>query len=183
LVCKAAEPFSPSQTHQAVLAHVLTTNHLWEQVRGVGGAYGVSAHIDMLERLCVFSSYRDPRVDGTLNDFRSVLSRIIEQGLEQQTVDLAIISIISRELKPLYPKHASMIAFRRALYGITDTFRAQRRTWTLETTVEDVREAARQLLDSLDRRSSAAVIAGNQILEREAAMSERMRVEAIKLPL
>jgi Zn-dependent M16 (insulinase) family peptidase len=76
-----------------------------------------------------------------------------------------------------------MIAFRRALYGITDTFRAQRRTWTLETTVEDVREAARQLLDSLDRRSSAAVIAGNQILEREAAMSERMRVEAIKLPL
>ena len=183
LVCKAAEPFSPSQTHQAVLAHVLTTNHLWEQVRGVGGAYGVSAHIDMLERLCVFSSYRDPRVDGTLNDFRSVLSRIIEQGLDQQTVDLAIISIISRELKPLYPKHASMIAFRRALYGITDTFRAQRRTWTLETTVEDVREAARQLLDSLDRRSSAAVIAGNQILEREAAMSERMRVEAIKLPL
>jgi Zn-dependent M16 (insulinase) family peptidase len=183
LVCRAADPFSPIQSHQAVLAHILTTNHLWEQVRGVGGAYGVSAHIDMLERLCVFSSYRDPRVDGTLQDFRSVLERIAQDGVDQELVDLAIISIISRELRPLYPKQASMIAFRRALYGITDAFRAERRAWTLETTVEDVKVAAAELLRSMDQKTSAVVIAGQEILEREAAMSERMRVEAIKLPL
>lgn len=183
LVCKAAEPYTPLQTHQMVLAHIVTTNHLWEQVRGVGGAYGVSAHIDMLERLCIFSSYRDPRVEGTLNDFRSVLQRIAQDGVDQDLVDLAIISIISRELRPLYPKHASMIAFRRALYGIGDTFRAQRRTWTLETTVDDVKAAAEALLLSLDHRSHAVVIAGQELLEREAAQSERMRVEAFKLPL
>ncbi len=183
LVCKAAEPFSPVQTHQAVLAHILTTNHLWEQVRGVGGAYGVSAHIDMLERLCIFSSYRDPRVDGTLNDFRAVLQRVADYGVEQELVDSAIISIISRELRPLYPKHASMIAFRRALYGITDVFRAQRRTWTLETTAEDVKEAATLLLQSMEKRNHAVVIAGQEILEREAKMSERMQKEAVKLPL
>jgi Zn-dependent M16 (insulinase) family peptidase len=183
LVCRAADPFSPIQSHQAVLAHILTTNHLWEQVRGVGGAYGVSAHIDMLERLCVFSSYRDPRVDGTLQDFRSVLERIAQDGVDQELVDLAIISIISRELRPLYPKQASMIAFRRALYGITDAFRAERRAWTLETTVDDVKVAAAELLRSMDQKTSAVVIAGQEILEREAAMSERMRVEAIKLPL
>jgi Zn-dependent M16 (insulinase) family peptidase len=76
-----------------------------------------------------------------------------------------------------------MIAFRRALYGITDAFRAERRAWTLETTVDDVKVAAAELLRSMDQKTSAVVIAGQEILEREAAMSERMRVEAIKLPL
>ena len=76
-----------------------------------------------------------------------------------------------------------MIAFRRALYGITDAFRAERRSWTLETTVEDVKVAAADLLRSMDRKTSSVVIAGQEILEREAAMNDRMRIEAVKLPL
>ena len=183
MVCRSCEPFEPMQAHQTVLAHILTTNHLWEQVRGVGGAYGVSAHIDMLERLCIFSSYRDPRIDGTLNDFRSVLGRIAGDGVDQELVDLAIISIISRELKPYYPKDASMIAFRRALFGITDVFRSDRRGWILGTTVDDVRSAAKALLDSMDAYASSVVIAGQELLEREASASERMRLESVRLPM
>ncbi|MFA7017699.1 MAG: insulinase family protein [Sphaerochaetaceae bacterium] len=183
LVCKAAEPIDPRQAHQAILGHILTTNHLWEQVRGVGGAYGVSAHIDMLERLCIFSSYRDPRVEGTLNDFKDVLKRVAKEGLDEELVDLAIISIISRELRPLYPKNAAMTAFRRALYGISDTFRIERRSWILETTVEDVQQAAQDLLLSMETYTSAVVIAGQEILEREALQSERLRQETIKLPV
>jgi Zn-dependent M16 (insulinase) family peptidase len=183
LVCRASEPFEPMQAHQTVLAHILTTNHLWEQVRGVGGAYGVSAHIDMLERLCIFSSYRDPRIDGTLNDFRSVLERIASDGIDQELVDLAIISIISRELKPYYPKDASMIAFRRALFGITDVFRSDRRVWILGTTVDDVRNAATALLLSMDTYTSSVVITGQELLEREASTSERLRLESVRLPM
>ena len=183
LVCRAAEPMSVLQTHQTVLAHIITTEHLWEQVRGIGGAYGVSAHIDMLERLCVFSSYRDPRIEGTLQDFVSVLKRIVREGVSQKSVDSAIVSIISRELRPLYPKNASIIAFRRALYGISDTFRAERRSWTLETTSEDIRHAAQSILDSIEAGSAMAVVTGSELLEREAQLSERLRTSPITLPL
>lgn len=183
LVCRSAQPISPVQTHQSVLSHILTTNHLWEQVRGVGGAYGVSAHVDMLERLYVFSSYRDPRIEGTLQDFLSVLDRIALHGVSQEVLDSAVVSIISREIRPLYPKQASIVAFRRALYGISDTFRAERRMWTLDTQIEDIRKAAEQLATSLRTQSVAVVVTANEILEREAAKSERLRITPIKLPL
>lgn len=183
MVCKAAEPFEPLQAHQSVLAYILTTNHLWAQVRGLGGAYGVSAHIDMLERLCTFSSYRDPRIAGTLRDFRAVLEQVVRAGVSQELIDQAIISLVGRELRPLYPKDAAMIAFRRALYGITDTFRADRRAWMLSTTVEDIKSAAKTLLDSLEREAGTVVITGQELLERECEANERLRVESVKLPL
>ena len=182
-VCKAAEPFDPVQAHQTVLAHVLTTNHLWAQVRGLGGAYGVSAHIDMLERLCLFSSYRDPRIEGTLRDFRDVVAHVAEEGVDQDLIDFAIISLVGREIKPLYPKDAAMIAFRRALYGITDTFRSDRRNWILTTTVAQVKEAARHLLESMDAHAKSVVITGQELLEREKAASERLRIPSVKLPV
>ena len=182
-VCKAAEPFDPVQAHQTVLAHVLTTNHLWTQVRGLGGAYGVSAHIDMLERLCLFSSYRDPRIEGTLRDFRDVVAHVAEEGVDQDLIDFAIISLVGREIKPLYPKDAAMIAFRRALYGITDTFRSDRRNWILTTTVAQVKEAARHLLESMDAHAKSVVITGQELLEREKAASERLRIPSVKLPV
>lgn len=183
LVCRAAESVSPLQVHQSILTHILTTNHLWEQVRGIGGAYGVSAHIDMLESLCIFSSYRDPRIEGTLGDFINVLDDVIDNGISQELVDAAIVSIISRELKPLYPKNASIIAFRRALYGITDSFRAERRAWTLEATVDDIREAARTLRQSAMDYSAVAVVSGQELFIRESSVSERLKVEPIKLPV
>ncbi len=184
LVCRAAEPTDQLQTHEAVLAHIITTNHLWEQVRGVGGAYGVSAHVDMLERLFAFSSYRDPRVEGTLQDFVSVLERVAEMGVDQELLDSAIVSIISRELRPLSPKSASMIAFRRALYGISDTFRAERRSWTLDCTVTDIQNAARSLLQSIGEVSAVSSIAGEEMLKREASKSDRLRgVNVFRLPL
>jgi Zn-dependent M16 (insulinase) family peptidase len=76
-----------------------------------------------------------------------------------------------------------MTAFRRALYGISDTFRIERRYWILETTVEDVQQAAQDLLLSMETYTSAVVIAGQEILEREALQSERLRQETIKLPV
>jgi len=98
-------------------------------------------------------------------------------------VDAAIVSIISRELKPLYPKNASIIAFRRALYGITDSFRAERRAWTLEATVDDIREAARALRQSAMDYSAVAVVSGQELFIRESSVSERLKVEPIKLPV
>ncbi|NCB01026.1 MAG: peptidase M16 [Spirochaetia bacterium] len=167
IVFPSASPAEPLQAHQSLLMYILTTNHLWEMVRGVGGAYGVSGSVDMLERLCSFMSYRDPRIQGTLDDFMKALEIVEKEGIEQDIVDLAIITIISRELRPSYPQSAGMIAFRRSLYHISDAFRETRRNYILETTSLDMKIAASSMLESLKKQKSCVVISGNEVLEKE----------------
>jgi len=167
LVFPSASPFDPLQAHQSILMYILTTNHLWEMVRGVGGAYGVSGHIDMLERLATFQSYRDPRIQGTINDFYSALEIVEKEGVDQDIVDLAIITIISRELRPSYPQSAAMIAYRRSLYHISDEFREMRRDFILTTLSSDMKKAASHLRMSVRKQMACVIISGNEVLEKE----------------
>ncbi len=167
LVFRSASPLEPLQAHQTVLMYILSTNHLWEMVRGVGGAYGVSGSIDMLERLATFQSYRDPRIQGTIDDYKRALEIVVNDGIGQDIVDLAIITIISRELRPSYPQQAAMVAFRRALYHISDEFREMRRNYILETTSSDMQKAASSLLESIEIQEACVVISGNEIFDKE----------------
>jgi Zn-dependent M16 (insulinase) family peptidase len=76
-----------------------------------------------------------------------------------------------------------MIAFRRALYNISDEFRATRRELMLSITNSQLKEAASKLLASLERKSSTVVIAGNSLVEKEALKNGLLNVERVKLPL
>ena len=163
----SASPFEKDQAHQSILMYILSTNHLWEKVRGAGGAYGISGHVDMLERLCTFQSYRDPRISGTYQDIFESLRQIAEDGVGQNLVDNAIITIISRELKPQYPQRAAIVDFRRTLYDISDEFRTMRREFLLGTTSDDVRKAAQLMIDSLSYQKSSVAIAGAEIFDKE----------------
>jgi Zn-dependent M16 (insulinase) family peptidase len=183
IACESEKPQDSLQTYQSLLTYILTTNHLWNQVRGIGGAYGVSAHIDMLETLALFASYRDPRINGTLDDFKAVLENVKDNGVEPEVIDQAIISFVGREIRPLFPKDAAMIAFRRALYNISDEFRATRRELMLTATSLQLKEAASKLLASLERKSSTVVIAGNSLVEKEALKNGLLNVGKVKLPL
>jgi len=111
------------------------------------------------------------------------LEKVAAEGVDAELLELSIISIISREIKPLYPKEAAMIALRRTLYGITDDFRASRRSWILQTTPEDIRKAAQALLASFDARAVTVVVAGQELLEKEAVTMPRLRIESVKLPV
>ena len=95
------------------------------------------------------------------------LKIVEEEGIEQDIVDLAIITMISRELRPSYPQSAAMIAFRRSLYHISDEFREMRRNFILETQSSDMKIAASQMLKSLSEQMALVVISGNEVLEKE----------------
>ncbi|MDD3790185.1 MAG: insulinase family protein [Sphaerochaetaceae bacterium] len=165
MVCRSSAPTEASQVHQSLLATIITTGKLWDAVRSVGGAYGVTCSIDPLERLCAFTSYRDPRVTGTLDDFEKVLREVIEEGIEQDQLDAAIIATISSELRPISPQSRAFLAFRRALYHISDEYRSERRKTVLETTVEDLKEGASQILASLNTFKGVAIIGGEKVLK------------------
>ncbi len=167
LAAKAAAATDERQVHQSILAHIMTTGALWDSVRGSGGAYGVSASIDMMESLFTFQTYRDPRISGSYDDLFKALRQIADNGVTPEELDSSVIAIISRELHPIYPQKGAIMAFRRFLYHISDEFREQRRALLISSTPEDIRKAASDILASLEEGNFRVVIAGDALLKKD----------------
>jgi len=154
--------------HEAVLAHLLGTGYLWEKIRMKGGAYGAFCSAHGRDGVLTFASYRDPNIASTLAAFRDALEGIARDGVDPESAKNAVIGAVARDMKPLSPGGKSIVAFRRALYGLTDELRARHRLYALETGVEDLRAAAGRLLSGFGSGFSA-VIAGRPALEDAAS--------------
>ncbi len=158
-------PGSVEQLHQGILTAVLSSEYLYEHVRLRGGAYGVGASMNLLEGLITFTSYRDPHIARTISAYQAALSETAAKGISERSLERALISLVSREIRPMSPNERGVLAFRRWLYGITDEVRIARREQTLETTVEDVRREAQRLSEQF-HQGSAAVLGGRDLLKR-----------------
>ncbi len=183
LATSSAEPGSPLQTAQVVLANILSGNGLWERIRGKGGAYGVECHTDVLEQVFSFSSYRDPRIAGTFADYRAVLECAMSEPFDRKTIDNALISLIGQDLRPVAPQERAVLGFRRILYAISDEFRAKRRELTLQVGPSELVQAAHSLVEAFDRKQARVVLAGQDLLTKEARMMPLLVRDAVRLPL
>lgn len=66
------------------------------------------------------------------------------------------------------PSEKGFLGLRRWLYGIDDETRARRRAQTLETAPQDMQREAQRLAQMFSQ-SAAAVIAGRELFQAEAA--------------
>ena len=155
-------PFESTQhAHEVLLAHLLKTGFLWEEVRMKGGAYGVSASANGGECLFSFSSYRDPRIVETLDAFRRGLAFFAKERVDKTDLEKAIISIVGRDVRPMSPSEKSIVGFRRKLYGIDDQLRQSKRDELLRAQTSDIMRAATRLSESFQSAVSV-VMAGNE---------------------
>jgi Zn-dependent M16 (insulinase) family peptidase len=182
-VMRSSSRGSRSQAAQAVLGQIISGNDLWELVRGQGGAYGVSAHADVLEQLFLFTSYRDPRIAGTFADFRRVLEKYATKAIDEKDIENALITTVGDDLKPLSPAQEDILGFRRILYGISDDFRLMRREQLLSLVADDLNKAAGELLENAGEKDSYVVLAGGKLLEAEKAKNAMLDRPSVRLPL
>ncbi|MDC7230006.1 MAG: insulinase family protein [Sphaerochaetaceae bacterium] len=171
------------QAAQILLANILTGNDLWEVIRGQGGAYGVAANADVMEEICVFSTYRDPRIAGSYRDFIQILNRYAQIDIDSGHIENALIATIGSELRPLSPSQDSILAFRRLLYHISDDFRAMRRQHLLQLDSKQLNEGAKALLRAAKEEDSYVVLSGAQLLETEKEKHPILDRPSIRLPL
>jgi hypothetical protein len=68
------------------------------------GAYGVSAPTTCWNACSSSQSYRDNRIDGTLNDYLGVLEQVEREVSMRRFMEKGRDCKVGRELKPLYPK-------------------------------------------------------------------------------
>ncbi len=163
-----------------LLAHILRTGYLWENIRMKGGAYGASASISGMEGTFTFSTYRDPMIVSSLSSFRKSLEWTVNE-LDDDTVNMAIIGSVGKELRPLSPGERGFVAFKRKLYGITDDLRQNRRNFQLSADAVELRREAENLLGSWDKRS-ISVIAGAEALDEASGELAELAESRIVLP-
>ena len=135
-------PLAPAQD---LLSHILRTGPLWEKIRMQGGAYGAFASSRTTEGLFSFGSYRDPNTVKTLEAYRAALAELAEHPLDTSQVDLAKVSVLGRELKPLTPRDSAFTNFRRRLHDIDDALRQEARDRLRAVTPADLQAIAGEL--------------------------------------
>lgn len=167
LAFASAAPGSADQIYQGLLANILSIDHLYEQIRIKGGAYGAFCTVNLLEGLVLFSSYRDPRIIPSLEAFRRVLETAAEEGISKKSIDQAVLSSVGREIRPLVPSEKGNLGFKRWLYGISDQFREERRELLLKVDSKLLSRAAEEMLQEFKKRS--AVVLTNRSMVKDAA--------------
>lgn len=158
-------PMGVIASAELLVAQMLTTGELWNTVRMKGGAYGVDARGDLQERIFTLSSYRDPRIEGTYDDFSKALEKYAGGQFRDEEIEQAKLSYLGMELKPLSPSRESIWTFRRLLYGYGDEIRKLRRDWLLACGRDEVVQASRNLLALMEKKRVDVVFASKKMLE------------------
>ena len=151
---------------EAILSHILTTGRLWETVRMAGGAYGVAAMSDFIDHLFIFTSYRDPSLEKTFKAFIQSLEYTAENGVPENILEQAVITMVGRDLKPKTPGAKALEECVRDMKGLTWELKKKRREILQKLTVHDIMESA-AALRSASEKAALVTIAGRQSVKKE----------------
>lgn len=154
----------PDQAADIVFGHWMSSGPLWERIRTKGGAYGAFSYPDALERVFVFSTYRDPFPLQSLEVFRSALEDAARNPVSGASLEKTITGCYSREVQPRSPSDKGFTSFIRLLFGISDEARKRKITRLLSVSESDMKNVAERLLSDWPRVRQA-VLAGKKMLK------------------
>ncbi len=133
-------------------------------IREQGGAYGGGGSQDSTIAAFRFFSYRDPRLEDTLDDFDQSIQWMLETDHEAETLEQAILGVISGLDKPGSPAGEAKQAFHSNLFGRSPEQRRKFRQQLLQVTLDDLKRVTRQYLKP--ELASVAVITSPSNFQR-----------------
>lgn len=125
-----------------VLGALLRNTFLHRALREEGGAYGGSSSHSSSMGSFTMSSYRDPRLSGTYDDFSKAIEAAVSGPIDQDDLDEAIVSIMQGLDKPGTPKDKASGSIARAMAGIEFEDRQRLRASILDCSIDDLRRVA-----------------------------------------
>ncbi len=169
--CAKAYPTVTSEHSDApaltVLGGFLRNGFLHRTIREQGGAYGGGASQDLMNACFKFFSYRDPRLSDTLNDFDASIQWLLDEEHDYQSLEEAILGIISSLDKPGSPAGDAKQTFHNDLFGRDEAQRQTFRKRILAVTLEDLKRVAGKYF-SADKASIAVISSHAHVKECEA---------------
>jgi Zn-dependent M16 (insulinase) family peptidase len=141
----------------SVAAGILRNGFLHTAIREKGGAYGAGATQDSNLGIFKFYSYRDPRIEGTFDDFQSSLSWILNSAKDESLVEQSILGIIGSMDRPSSPAGEAKLIHHALKAGRTPERRLAYRQALLAVTLADVKHVIETYL--LSKEGKKAVLA------------------------
>ncbi|MBA4502111.1 insulinase family protein [Marinobacterium marinum] len=176
--CACAFPTVPTGHPDAaaltVLGDFLRNGYLHRAIREKGGAYGAGAGQDNGDAVFRFFSYRDPRVEGTLEDFARAVDWLAECDNEQQRLQEAILGVIGSMDKPGSPAGEAKGTYHSSLFGRTPEVRQAFREQILAVTLDDLKRVAKHYLQP--EHASVAVVTNQKVADTLPADFVRIEI-------
>lgn len=154
----------------AVISRYLRTTWLWEKVRMQGGAYGGFCSFDRLSGVFSFTSYRDPNLLGTLENYDLASRFLKELKLNDDELTKSIIGAIGDIDAYQLPDAKGYTSLVRYLLGDSEERLQQARDQIFATKAEDFRTFG-ELLEKFNEVSQVVVLGSTSAIE--AANRER----------
>ena len=129
-----------------MLAGYLRNGFLHRTIRETGGAYGGGASQDSNSASFRFFSYRDPRLEETLDDFDASIDWLSSSSHENYQLEEAILGVVSTLDKPASPAGEAKQVFYNKLFGSGLDTRKAFRDQVLSTTFKDLMEVSDKYL-------------------------------------
>jgi Zn-dependent M16 (insulinase) family peptidase len=155
-----------------VLSGYLRNGFLHRAIREQGGAYGGGASHDASIAAFRFYSYRDPRIEGTLNDFDASIEWMANGDHNATGLEEAILGVIGTIDKPGSPAGEAKQDFHNRRFGRNHEQRMAFRQRILEVSLEDLKRVSAQYL--VPEKASIAVVTGNTARKDSAAFLESL---------
>lgn len=181
--CAAMFPAVPAAHADApaltVLGHYLRNGYLHRAIREQGGAYGGGASFSADAAAFRFFSYRDPRLEETLEDFKHSVDWLNQQAQEPRQLEEAILGVISDIDKPSSPAGEAIGTYYANEHGRTSAFRNQFRQAIMQVTFEDLQRVASTYLT--EENMHVSIITNSDTLAAYQSDSPRYALEAHSL--
>lgn len=160
--------FSPTGGTAVAIKH-LNTTYMWDKVRVQGGAYGGSSSLDIFSKSFAFTSYRDPNLLGTLDNYDKAAA-FLRKPVSQQDLTRSIIGVIGSIDSYRLPDAKGFVSMVWELIGDSEAARQARREAVLGATGKDFADLA----DALDQvaKYGRVVVLGSETAIK-AANDER----------
>ena len=135
-----------------VLSQILSRDWLHNRIRVIGGAYGGFSLFSQ-SGLVLLSSYRDPNLKETLDNYDAIPEYLGKLEFPDQDVTKYIIGTIAEIDRPYTPSQKANIAVQNYLEGTKIEDIQKERDEVLNTTLNDMKEMKKMMRDILNKNA------------------------------
>jgi Zn-dependent M16 (insulinase) family peptidase len=151
----------PDAAALTLLGGILRNGYLHRTIREQGGAYGGGASQDSHTGAFRFFSYRDPRIEGTLNDFDQSIQWALDKPIGRDKIEEAVLGVIGSMDKPSSPAGEAIQSFYSELNGRNRQTQTEFRQRILNVSEADLKRVAAEYLTP--QKAQTAVITNNEL--------------------
>ncbi len=165
----------PDAPALSVAAGILRNGFLHTAIREQGGAYGAGASQDSSLGIFKFYSYRDPRIEGTFDDFNASIQWILNDAKDESLVEQSILGIIGSMDRPSSPAGEAKSIHHALKAGRTPERRLAYRQGLLAVTLADVKRVIETYLLASEGKKAVLAPKGT------GDIAEKLGLNAIEL--